>query len=118
MSCKRYTVLFEREKLDSFHEYVAPRKRSKLAPQRKIQWIFAGFPKCLKASVVEGTLNGVGVQILMDAGSSKSYIDHRLLKELKVSVEGNPSAITMASTSHSAQVKRAVFVSLKVFSNN
>ena len=44
--------------------------------------IFAGFPKCLKASVVEGTVNGVGVQILIDTGSSESYINHRLLKAL------------------------------------
>ena len=118
MPCKRYTVLFEQEKLDTFHKYVAPRKRSKLAPQRKIIWIFAGFPKCLKSSLVEGTLNGDGVQILMDAGSSKSYIDHRLLKELKVSVEEDSAAITMASNSHFLLVKTAVFVSLKVFSNN
>ena len=51
--------------------------------------IFAGFPKCLKAAVVEGTLNGVSVQILMDTGSSESYIDHRLLKGLKISLEGS-----------------------------
>ena len=72
--------------------------------------IFSGFPKCVKASVVEGTVNEVSVQILMDTGSSESYIDHRLFKGLKLSLEGEPSAITMASTSHSAQVKEAVLV--------
>ena len=54
----------------------------------------------------------------MDTGSSESYIDHRLLKGLKLSLKGEPSAITMASTSHSAQVKEAVVVNLKVFNNN
>ena len=52
--------------------------------------IFAGFPKCLKASVVEKTVNEVSVQILMDTDSSKSYIDHRLLKGLKLSLKGEP----------------------------
>ena len=54
----------------------------------------------------------------MDTGSSQSYIYHRLLKGLKLSLEGEPSAITMVSTSHSAQVKGTVFVKLKVFNNN
>ena len=66
---------------------------------------FMGFSKCLNASVVEGTLNLVSVQILIDTGSSKSYINHWFLKGLKLSLEGQPSAITMASTPHSAQVK-------------
>ena len=80
--------------------------------------IFVGFPKCLKASVVEGTVNGVSVQILMDTGFSKSYINHRLLKGLKLSLEREPSAITMASTSHSVQVKGAILINLKVFNKN
>ena len=54
----------------------------------------------------------------MDTGSSESYIDHRLLKGLKLSLEGEPSAITMASTSHSAEVKGPVLVNFKVFNNN
>ena len=54
----------------------------------------------------------------MITGSSESYIDQRLLKGLKLSHEGEPSAITMASTSHSAQVKGVVLVNLKVFNNN
>ena len=54
----------------------------------------------------------------MDTGSSESYINYRLLKGLKLSLEGGPSAITMASTSHSVQVKGAVLVNLKVFNNN
>ena len=54
----------------------------------------------------------------MDTGFSESYIDHRLLKKLKLSLEGELSAITMASTSHSVQVKGAVLVNLKVFNNN
>ena len=83
-----------------------------------LQASLRGFPKCLQASVVEGILNGVVVQILMDTGSSESNIDHRLLKGLKLSLEREPSAITMASTAHPAQVKGAVFVNLKVFNNN
>ena len=67
---------------------------------------------------MEGTLNGVSVQILMDTGSSESYIDRRLLKGLKLSLEGEPCAITMAFTSHSAEVKGAVLVNLEVFNNN
>ena len=54
----------------------------------------------------------------MDTGSSESYIDYRLLKKLKLSLEGEPSAITMASTSHAVQVKGVVLVNLKVFNNN
>ena len=54
----------------------------------------------------------------MDTSSSESYIDHRLLKGLKLFLEGEPSAITMASTSHSAQVKGAVLVNFKVFNKN
>ena len=54
--------------------------------------IFAGFPQCLKASVVEGTVNEVSVQILMDTGFSESYIDHRLLKGL--------NSITIKQTTH------------------
>ena len=54
----------------------------------------------------------------MDTGSSQSYIDHRLLKGFKLSFEGKPSAITMASTLHSAQAKGSVLVNLKVFNNN
>ena len=65
--------------------------------------IFAGFAKCLKASVVEGTLDGVGVQILMDTGSSENDIDHRLLKGLKLHSEmefkmhGPQEAISLSS---------------------
>ena len=67
--------------------------------------IFVGFSKCLNASVIKESLNGVSVQILIDTGSSKSYINHWLLKGLKLSLEREPSAITMASTLHSVQVK-------------
>ena len=105
-------------KLDTFHEYVTPRKRSKLAPLCMIlsfQASLWGFPS---ASVVEGTVNGVSVQILMDTGFSKSYINHRLLKGLKLSLEREPSAITTASTSHSVQVKGAILINLKVFNKN
>ena len=54
----------------------------------------------------------------MDTGSSRSYINHRLFKRLKLSLEGEPSAIFMASTLHSAQVKGAVLVNLKAFNND
>ena len=95
-------------KLDTFHKYVAPRKTLKLRLNVRSYClsIYAGFPKCLKASVVEETLDEVGVQIFMDAGASESYINHRCFK--KIFFKGKPFAITMASTSHSAQVKKAV----------
>ena len=41
-----------------------------------------------------------------------------MLKGLKLSLEREPSAITVASTAHPAQVKGTVFVNLKVFNNN
>ena len=56
----------------------------------------------------------------MDTGSSESYVDDRLLKGLKLSLEREPSTIvnTMASTLHSVQVEGAILVNLKVFNNN
>ena len=120
MRFKRYTV-FSCGKIGHFSRVCRSKKKIKTSASTYdpiVSSIFAGFPKCLKTSVVEGTVNGISDQILMDTGFSESYIDHRLLKGLKLSLKGEPSAIIMASISHSAQVKEAVVVNLKVFNNN
>ena len=88
-----------------------------LAHNSMLSGVVAGSPKGLQSSVVQATVNGIKVQALIDSGSSESYIDDCLCRKLKLFPEGQFSRITMASTSHSVEIKGIVSVELCAFNN-
>jgi len=43
-----------------------------------VRQFLASAPTCLESTVVNGTLEGVTVEVLVDSGASKNFVDHNI----------------------------------------
>jgi len=58
----------------------------------------ASTPTCLESAVVDGTLEGVTVEVFVDFGASENFVDHNIARRLKLIFGGSPAHIGMASS--------------------
>ena len=63
---------------------------------------------------MQGTLDGLPVEILIDSGASVNFVDHNITRKLGLSVEKKPISIGMASSEVSIKTLGKVTGSLNL----
>ena len=59
--------------------------------------VVATAPECLSHTLIKGKMKGKEVNVLIDSGASGNFIDSKVAAELKITVHGEGSEISMAS---------------------
>ena len=78
----------------------------------------AATPSVLSKAVTSVSINGAKAEGLIDSGSSESFIHPDLVKRLSLPIHQSHSAVTMASTSFSAQTSGFCAVNVRVNGRN
>ena len=76
--------------------------------------IVASSPNCLAKSVIMGTINNSKVKILIDSGSSTSFVNKYIADQLNLKILPSSLEVLMASTTHSMKIEGTCYVNLRI----
>ena len=65
--------------------------------QSSLASVLATAPECLSHALIKAKMKGKEVDALIDSGASRNFIDSKVAAELKITVHGEGSEISMAS---------------------
>ena len=82
--------------------------------QPRLASVLAIAPECLSHALIKAKMKGKEVDVLIDSGASGNFIDSKVATELKITVHGEGSEISMASqellTNTHGSLKTAILV--------
>ena len=76
--------------------------------------IVASSPNCLAKSVIMGTINNSKVKILIDSGSSTSFVNKSIADQLNLKILPSSLEVLMASTTLSMKIEGTCYVNLRI----
>ena len=74
----------------------------------------ARAPNCLQITVVDSTISGHSVKVLLDSGASENFINKSLVEQLGVQYVKVYSCVTMASTQLHLRTQGQVHLNLEI----
>ena len=77
----------------------------------------ASAPSSLESTVVQGSLDGTPVHVLIDSGASENFINHCVCNRLSLPINGREFAVGMASSSFSVQTLGDTTADLELLEN-
>ena len=80
--------------------------------------VVATAPKCLSHALIKMKMKGKEVDVLIDSGASGNFIDSKLAAELKITVHGGGSEISMASQELVANTHESLKTSILVLNHS
>ena len=80
--------------------------------------VVATAPECLSHALIKAKIKGKEVDVLIDFGASGNFIDSKVAAELKITVHGRGSEISMASQELVANIHGSLKTSIQVLNRS